>query len=161
MKKLIPLLCLTLLLTACGGQTSPAPSELPSLTAEEAARAVLGTEAFSEQLEGIDSPIAAALYGIDEDKLLDCAAYLSTGATAEECTFLTVADEETAQEVLQGYQRRVEDQTAALENYQPAELPKLKEALTGSFALSEGVMTYLIVANDAAAAQDAVAEPVP
>lgn len=151
MKKRLPLLCLLLLLTACGGQT-PADSPV-RLTAEEAAQAILAADAFSEPLEALDPAIAAALYGVEADALLDCAAYLSTGATAEECVFLRVADQETALTVLEGFQARVEDQTAALESYQPAEVPKLEMALSGRFDLTDGVMAYLIVAQDAAAAQ--------
>jgi len=156
MKKMLPFLCLTLLLVSCGGET-PANRPAPhSYTAEEGAQAVLSTKAFSEQLEVIEPAIAAALYGIEEETILDCAAYLSTGATAEECTFLVVADEKTALDVLQRFQIRVEDQIAALESYQPAELTKLKETVSGCFDLTEGVMTYFVVAADAAIAQDAV-----
>ena len=156
MKKLLPFLCLTLLLTSCGGEapaSSPAPADC---SAEEAAQTVLGTKAFSEQLEVIDPAIAAALYGIEEDQILDCAAYLSTGATAEECTFLLVADDEIAIEVAKQFQLRVEDQTMALENYQPAELPKLEKAIHGYCSHEKGFLAYLVVANDADAAQDAV-----
>ena len=156
MKKLLPALCLALLLTACGGQ-APADTPAPvSLTAEEAAQAILSAEAFSEQLEVVDDDIAAALYGLEEITLLDCAAYLSTGATAEECTFLLVADDEVAVDVLQRLQLRIEDQTATLKDYQPAEIPKLEEVIYGYCYHEEGAMVYLVVANDPAAAQDAV-----
>lgn len=154
MKKLLPLLCLTLLLSACGGEK---PTDAPvSLLAEDAAQAILDAGVFSEELEILDPSIAAALYGLEEESVLTCAAYLSTGATAEECTFLTVADEETAQTVLERFQTRVEDQTEALENYQPAEISKLENALCGCFDLTDGVMAYLIVAEDANGAQAAL-----
>lgn len=156
MKKLVSLLCLVSLLAACSGQ-APADSPAPvSLLAEDAAQTVLDAGVFSEELELLDSAIAAALYGLEEESILTCAAYLSTGATAEECTFLTVADEETALTVLQQFQTRVADQTAALENYIPAELPKLEHALHGCFAVSDGVMAYLIVAEDTDGAQAAL-----
>lgn len=161
MKKLLPILCLTLLLTACGG-TAPADTPAPaSCTAEEAAQSLLTTEAFSEQLEVVDSDIAAALYGIEEASILDCAAYLSTGATAEECTFLLVADDEIALEVVKRFQLRIEDQTAALKDYQPAEIPKLEEVIYGYCYHEDGALAYLIVANDAEAAQDAVDALIP
>ena len=145
-----------MLLASCGGQ---APAETPTLhsyTAEEAAQALLTTDAFSEQLELVDSDIAAALYGLDESAILDCAAYLSTGATAEECTFLITETEDAALEVLQRFQIRIEDQILAVENYQPAEVAKLEEVIYGCFDLSDGVMVYLVVAEDAAAAQEAM-----
>ena len=155
MKKLLPALCLTLLLTACGGQ-APADTPAPvSLTAEEAAQVILSAEAFSEQLEVVDDDIAAALYGL-EGTVSDCAGYLSTGATAEECTFLIVESEEAALAAAQRFQLRVEDQLLAVENYQPAEVPKLEEAIHGYCAHKNGYLAYLVVANDPAAAQDAV-----
>lgn len=156
MKKILPILCLSLLLVSCGGQ-APADTPAPvALNPEEAAQVMLESKAFSETLEVIDADIAAALYGLEESVITDCASYLSTGATAEECTFLIVAGEEAAQTVAQAFQLRVEDQMAALENYQPAEISKLEKAIHGYTSHEKGFLAYLVVAADAAAAQDAV-----
>lgn len=160
MKKLLPLLCLTLLLTSCGGQapaSSPAPADCST---EEAAQALLTSKAFSEQLELLDADIAVALYGLEVTPT-DCAAYLSTGATAEECTFLLFEKEEDALAATQRFQLRLEEQTMALTNYQPAELPKLEDAVHGYCAHKDGFLTYLVVAADPAAAQDAVDSLIP
>ncbi len=92
--------------------------------------------------------MTAALYGLEEADLLDSAAYLSTGATAEECTVLVLPDDEAAQTALAALQTRVEDQTAALKDYQPQELPKLEAARTGTHPMSQGVAAYLVVAQD-------------
>lgn len=94
--------------------------------------------------------MAAALYGLEETDLLDCAAYLSTGATAEECTILVLPDDAAAQTALAALQTRVEDQLTALKNYQPQELPKLEAARTGTHPMSQGTAAYLVVAQDAA-----------
>ena len=149
MKKLLCLLVLSLVLTACGGEAPAGAPAAPDLTAEECAQAVLAAGTFSETLETIEPAIAAALYGVDEALILDCAAYLSTGATAEECVFLLFADEADALEAAEGFQLRVEEQIDALRNYQPAELPKLEDASHGTLTLKGGEMAYLVVSGEA------------
>ena len=155
MKKSLLSLCLALLLVSCGSQpaATPAPAKL---SAEESARVVLDSKAFSEELEVLDADIAAMLYGLEEVTIAECAAYLSTGATAEECTFLVVEAEEAARTAAEAFRCRVEEQTAALENYQPAEVSKLEQAIHGYTAHEKGYLVYLVVAEDTAAAQDAV-----
>lgn len=103
---------------------------------------------FTETLEPIDTVIATALYGLDETSLKECAAYLSTGATAEECTVLILDSSDAAQLALAGLQQRVEDQTTALESYQPQEVQKLSAALTGTMEVEGGYLAYLVVADD-------------
>ena len=148
MKKLFCLLTLCFVLTACGGEAPASAPAAPDLTAEECAQAVLAAGTFSETLETIDPSIAAALYGVDEALILDCAAYLSTGATAEECVFLLFADEADALEAAAGFQLRVEEQIDALRNYQPGELPKLDDASHGTLPVSNGVLAYLVVSGE-------------
>ena len=149
MKKILCLLTLCFVLTACGGEAPAGAPAAPDLTAEECAQAVLAAGTFSETLETIDPSIAAALYGVDEALILDCAAYLSTGATAEECVFLLFADEADALEAAEGFQLRIEEQVDALRNYQPAELPKLDDASHGTLTLKGGEMAYLVVSGEA------------
>ena len=139
---LCPLLCLLLCLCSCG-QEAP----LPNCTAEEAAQALLTANQFSETLESVETDIAVAVYGLEEGHVLDCAAYLSTGATAEECTVVLLDSPEAAETAAEALQRRVEDQTAVLENYLPQELQKLSDARTGTIAVKGGVMAYLVVAE--------------
>ena len=105
----------------------------------------------SMNINHINTPpsIAAALYGVDESLILDCAAYLSTGATAEECVFLLFAEEADALDACQGFQIRLEDQTDALRNYQPGELPKLEDASHGTLTFRNGEMAYLVVSGEA------------
>jgi len=149
MKKLFCLLTLCFVLTACGGEAPASAPAAPDLTAEECAQAVLAAGTFSETLETIEPAVAASLYGVDEALILDCAAYLSTGATAEECVFLLFADEADALDACQGFQLRVEEQIDALRNYQPAELPKLDDASHGTLTLKSGEMAYLVVSGEA------------
>ena len=149
MKKLFCLLALSFVLTACGGEAPAGAPAAPDLTAEECAQAVLQAGTFSETLETVEPSIAAALSGVDESLILDCAAYLSTGATAEECVFLLFAEEADALNACQGFQLRIEDQSEALANYQPAELPKLEDASHGTLTLKGGEMAYLVVSGEA------------
>lgn len=148
MKKLLCLLTLCFVLTACGGQ---APADTPApldVTAEGCAQTILENGTFSETLETVDPAVAAALYGVDESLLLDCAAYLSTGATAEECVFLLFAEEADALDACQGFQLRLEEQTDALRDYQPGELPKLDDASHGTLPVTNGVLAYLVVSGE-------------
>ena len=143
MKKLLcPLLSLTLLLSlaACGGK----PEEEPAPFSPTDAAALLSSGAFSETLEAIDADVACALYGIDETTLTDAAVYGSTGTTAEELAILTLTDEEAAQAALTALGYRVEDRTAAMENYLPNEVPKLQNAVLEQ----RGNTVLLVVASD-------------
>lgn len=154
MKSLLSSLALLVLLTACSGtistdtpSASPAPSA-STVTAAELAELVLDTAAFSETLEAIEPDTIYALYGVDAELVLDSAAYLSTGATAEECAVLIMADDAAAQIALEGFQARVEDQLEALADYQPAEISKLEKAAYGTRKAAEGTVVYLVVAQD-------------
>ncbi len=158
MKKFLPAVLLALLLTGCSaGEASPSPAEsAPALTPQEAAQAVLDAGAFSEELEAVDADVAAALYALEPDSIAGTAAYLSTGATAEECTFLLATDGEAADAALTALQKRVEDQLAALADYQPGEIAKLEKALSGSRPVADGTLVYLVVAESPDAAQAAL-----
>lgn len=157
MKKILPAFLLFLLLAACSSGPTPSPADsADGRSAQDVAESVLEAAVFTEELESVDAPIALALYGLEEEDVLDCAAYLSTGATAEECAVLIVKDEEAAKAALEGLQTRVNDQLEALEDYQPAEIPKLEKALTGSRPAAEGVLVYLVVADDTAGAAEAI-----
>lgn len=155
MKKILPALFLILALTACNGEPSPTDSTL-ALSPKEAAQTLLDSGAFSESLEIIDNDVAAPLYGVDGESIQDSACYLSTGATAEECAFLLFAGQEEADAALEGFSKRVEAQTEALQSYQPAEIGKLEKAMTGTLSTQEGTLVYLVVANDSQAAQNAL-----
>ena len=135
----LPLLLL-LLLPSCGGEGEPSV-----LSMEEEAGELLSSGAFSETLEPLEREIAMALYGLEEAEVLDCAAYLSTGATAEECTCILAADEESAAEVKEALETRVEEQLAVLTDYQPAEVEKLENAVIDTQKRSDGIRVRLVV----------------
>ena len=82
-----------LLLAGCGGAAPLEPFDAAVITT------LLESGSFSEELEVVDADIACLLYGIDQTLISDCVAYLSTGATAEETTLFTLADENSAETV--------------------------------------------------------------
>lgn len=155
---LLPVLLLSLSLSACGGNASvpPAPAVI---SAETACQAVLDSGAFSETLEALDSEVALDLYasfGLDTESVTGCLAYLSTGATAEECVFLTFDDKDAAEKAVTALEGRVADQMEALKDYQPQEIAKLEKPLYGAGPCQEGYWAFLVVANDRDLAENAL-----
>jgi len=152
---LLPLLLLSLSLSACGSNAS-IPADPSGVPAAETCQAVLDSGAFSEELEALDSEVALDLYGsygLDTEAVTSCLAYLSTGATAEECVFLTFDSEDAANDALKALENRVADQMEALKNYQPQEIAKLEKPLYGVSPCQEGYWAFLVVANDRSLAE--------
>ena len=139
-------LCLTL--TACGGGGGAQAEFDP----DAAAQALLDSGAFDDTLDTVDASVAAALYGVDEDDITDCAVYTSLSAGAEEIAVLVMADADSAAAALEGLEKRVADQRAALESYQPDQVAKLD----GAILEQRGSSVLLAVAADADAAKAAV-----
>ena len=148
MTRLLPgLVCVCLCLSACGGGDS-AKSYDPAATAQ----ALMDSGAFTDTLEALDKDTAAALYGMDAAAITDCAVYTSLSMGAEEIAVLTLADEEAAKAAKTALEKRVADQTAALESYMPDEVDKLNHAI-----MEQSVNTaLLVVAADADKSQRAL-----
>ena len=138
------LLLLTLagLFTACGDER--APDIDPAAICTE----LLGSGAFSEGLEPLDTDIALTLYGLTEDSCASSIFYLSTGATAEELAILQVADGGSMQTLQDAVQYRLTYQKDSFENYVPAEIPKLD----GAIVRTQGDYLIFCVAADGGAA---------
>ena len=136
--------CLSL--AACGGEEDKAPFT------QEDVETLLTSGAFSEQLEPVDGELVCTLYGLDAAAAAGCTAYLSTGATAEELVLWTAAQEQDVQTLADACQARVDAQIAAYEDYGPAEVAKLEQALIQT----RGNTVLLVVASDADAAAQAV-----
>ena len=122
--KLLSLACVFSLLVACGAGESD-----NQYHPEETTALFLNGGCFSETLELLDTDIAYSLYGLEETDVLSAAAYLSTGATAEECTVLVLADADATDKAEAALQARIDGQTEVLADYQPAELSKLENAI--------------------------------
>lgn len=146
--RLIPaILTLCLTLTACGGGNGNTASGYdPASTAQ----ALLDSGAFSETLSQLDQDTAATLYGLDPESITDCAVYGSLSAGAEELAVIALKDEDTAAAALAGLEQRIDDQKAALENYQPEEVTKLDNAILEQ----NGNTVLMVVAADNQAALD-------
>lgn len=145
--RLLPgVLALCLCLAACGGDS--AQSYDPAATAQ----ALLDSTAFSDALDSLDKDTAAALYGIDPATITDCAVYTSLSAGAEEIAVLVMANETSATAAMDGLEKRVADQKAALESYQPDEVAKLDSAILEQ----RGSSVLLAVCADADAARAAI-----
>lgn len=141
MTRLLPgLLALCLCLSACGGGGS-AKSYDPAA----AAQTLMDSGAFTDTLEQLDKDTAAALYGIDAASITDCAVYASLSMGAEEIAVLTLTDEAAAKTAKTALDKRVADQTAALESYMPGEVDKLNHAIVEQ----SGNTALLVVAADA------------
>ena len=113
--------------------------------------------AFSEELDSLDGDTAFALYklgdyGLAREDLTDCAVLRSAGATCEEGAVLVLPDKDKAAKALEAVKAYVDGQITANESYRPAEIPKLKAAITGQ----RDNTVLLVVANDGEAAQNAI-----
>ena len=150
MKKFLTLgaaLALALALTACSGGGKTAADYDPAA----ASRALLDSGAFSETLEALDADLVPGLYGL-ETAPDEAAVYTSTGATAEEVAVLRFADQAAADAALTALETRVADQKEACQDYLPAEIPKLEQAIVKE----SGKTVLLVVASDYDKAQSAL-----
>lgn len=104
---------------------------------------------FSEELEELDGETAFALYRLADyqlslEALTDCAVLRSSGATCEEAAVLVLDSEESAQQAEQALRDYLDNQIAANQDYRPADIPKLENALVEQRANS----VVMVVAND-------------
>ncbi len=144
--------CLTLCLalSACGGGGEE------GYDPEATAQALLDSGAFTQALDTLDKETAcAALYGgLDPEVVEECVVYASLSAGAEEIAVLRLDSETAAQTALDALENRIEEQRAALKDYQPEEVGKLDNAIVER----KGNTVLLVVAADHDLAQAALAE---
>lgn len=132
-------LALVLALAACSGGSKAAAEYDPAATSA----ALLDSGAFSETLEPLDADLVPDLYGL-EVAPDEAAVYTSTGATAEEVAVMKFADQSAADAALTALETRVADQKEACQDYLPAEMPKLEQAVVKE----SGKSVLLLVASD-------------
>ena len=84
---------------------------------------------FQDQLTGLDGDAAMNIYGLDSSSVVQLKVYVSTGATAEEIAVIETTGGDAVETVQAAMEKRVEDQKAAFENYQPKEMTKLGDPL--------------------------------
>ena len=139
------------LFSACGGNEDKSVSIDVSAFAEE----LLGSGAFSETLEPVDSDAGLRLYGLDPSAADAPAAslfYMSAGATADELTVFTAADEAGAKAIADKAAERLDYQKRSFADYNPGEVAKLDECIIKT----SGVYVLLLVADDYTAAKAVV-----
>lgn len=149
MKHLIlPLLLLTLLLTACGRPTPAQSSQTPGF-APEVVDQLLACGAFSEPIDPLTPDIAWGLYhlsaaGLTREQMTDAVVYLSSGATCETVSLLTFTDETSAEIAVGALEEYCADQITANRDYRPMEITKLEQAQL----IHRGNTLLLLIAND-------------
>ena len=112
--------CAALLAGCSGGkQLSVSASEL----ADQLAQGVT----FTDQMSKVEDRMFYAVYDLDQSMVSQAAAYMSTGATAEEIAVITVSDKENVSKVEEAVKARIESQKEGFENYVPEELTKLSD----------------------------------
>ncbi len=146
-KLLCFLLSACLLLSACGGKGQAV------FDPEKTTQAILDSEAFSTQLEELDSALLYDFegYGLSEGAVTQGKSYSASGLT-EQVSVLVCRDEEAAGEVSALLETYLADAEETFRDYAPAEEGKLHNAILET----RGNTVLLVVPADADAAQKAV-----
>lgn len=117
---LILIFTLVLGLVGCG------KSESTEVNMEELSDRLLSEVDFEDELSQIDQGTIANLYGLDQIK--EGKVYISSGATAEEIAILEFDSKEEAKKGKEALEKRVEEQIAVYESYDPEEVKRLENA---------------------------------
>lgn len=124
-KQILVLFLALLLLCGCSGKAAE-----PYTLAD--ADTLLNSGAFEgSTMAPIDGAILALLYGVDEDTITECAAYLAvnTSVSADELAVLILTDEAAAIAAEKACRSRIAAQLAVCQSYAPAAVPRLEQAL--------------------------------
>lgn len=126
---------------AQGGETAPAQ--------ERAEASVYADDLFNgityvDQLGEIAPEMVEKLYGISPDKYTNGKVYVGGVATVEEIACFDAVDEAAAGEIKSALEARIEAQKKAVEDYNPAELPKLNDPVLVTY----GNSVYMCLSND-------------
>lgn len=127
---------LTCMLTGCGSGRVADASAL--------ADKLYTSLTFQDELTQATDTVRDTLYAIDSGDLAEGKLYISSGATAEEIAVFRATDKAAADRLYKAAQERLESQKAGYEDYAPAEMPKLNNALL----MKKGNMVLLCVVED-------------
>jgi len=103
--------------------------------------------AFEDELSLIDDGMIPMLY--DPDVYADAVLYLGSGATAEEIAVFACEDETRAKGMLDEANSHIESQIISFEDYIPAEVQRLEEAIVRQ----AGRYVVIVVTADTDAAE--------
>lgn len=139
-KKILSAALALLLLCSCGS----GGGKTPYTTAQ--AEELLNCGAFeAAQMAPVDAYVIAALYGLDESTITECAAYLATNTSvsADELVILILTDEDAAVTAEEACKARVDAQIAVCKSYAPAAVTRLEQAV-----ISRRGSTVLLAVGD-------------
>lgn len=112
-------------------------------SADGLAQELLKQIKFKDSMSKIDNEMALLLYNIDKNIVLDCAVYVSTGATAEEIAVFRVK-EDTGRGVLNQFDKKIAEKRTSFKDYNPQELEKL----TDPTVINKGEYVVLCISDD-------------
>ena len=123
MKRLIAALlaAVTMTFAGCGAQKD-ITVDIDALAADLAAGVT-----FDDELSLIDDGMIPMVYGMDAFE--DAALYLGSGATAEEIAVFALEDEARDKGALDEAKAHIDSQITSYEDYIPAEVQRLEEAI--------------------------------
>ncbi len=84
---------------------------------------------FEDTLSELNDDTALSYYGIEQDDVTECVVMVSTGATAEEIAVFEATDKAAAATVKEACESRLEKQINSYNDYKPAEVSRLDEAI--------------------------------
>ena len=152
---------MTMGLTACGDDSSSGSKDTgTSQSAGESSKSASavadelknGIE-FKDSLNELDKAMYEKIYGLTDDMYKDGKIYIgSGGSTAEEIACFDANDADGAAKIKEAFEKRIEDQKKAFENYVPEELDKLGSAVI----VTKGSSVYMCISNDDAKAKEII-----
>lgn len=117
--------------------------------AESVAESLRNGIEYVDDLNVISAEMIEKLYGIPSDKYTSGAVYVGGVSTAEEIACFDAADEDAAEEIKAACEKRIADQIASVQDYNPDELDKLNDPVL----LVSGNSVYMCLSNDNASAE--------
>lgn len=119
------MLAVLLLLSGCGKK-----SEKTAYTADDVTT-LMDSGAFSGDMEQVDSAVAATLFGLDTNTVVEITCYMATNSavSADEVAVFVLTDEEAAKTAVSACQAHVDSRTESSSQYCPDQVPKLEAAV--------------------------------
>lgn len=113
------------------GGESAASEDIANGYATSDVQALIDAGVFSGDMAEMDSYIAAKLYGVEEDSMVDCACYMATNTSvsADEVAVLILNSADAAKSAAEGCEKRVASQIESCTDYCPDQVPRLEKAV--------------------------------
>ena len=147
---LLAILLLVLPVAGCSGRGSSGADK--AYDPQVVAQAILENVTFKDTLVQAQGAVAENYYMLD-DTIAAHAIYISgSGGTAEEIAVLKVTDKKALDAAKKILENRVEELKFRFESYVPTEMVKLRNPVI----VLQGDVAVLVIADDKAAAEEAV-----